>query len=251
MGRAKRKRRKRIAVLVLVLLLLAGAGGFFLLQEMPEFFRLEEIVVAGNDTIPESELLALTGVAKGDTLWSFSGSQIERRLERHVMISEALVIRDLPRGIQIHVTERRPFLLLVAGERFAVLDGNGIVIDIIRRVADTGLPFYLGAHLQETLNLGQRIVDREVLRVLSFLQGVPPDLLYLVREVEPGPLVWSVYTGEGIQVVLGTPEDLREKLLLVEGLLEEPDLPLPLSRIAVLDVSDPSNPVLREKGDQI
>ena len=83
-------------------------------------------ILSQNTHIQPSEIIALSGITPKDKLFTVSLSQIAVNLRRHPWVESVQVRREFPNKIQIHVTERVPFLYVTAGETF-IADQNGIV----------------------------------------------------------------------------------------------------------------------------
>lgn len=240
----RKKRRRRIWPVVLLLIAAVAAVRLFS-DYFAETFTIHSVTVEGNSVVEEEEILKLSGIRPGTNLFSVPASRVESRVDGHWLIREALVIRQIPDQVIIRVTERRPLLILSSGDRFAVVDQDGICIELVRKLSDRALPYYSGRNLDTPLTLGQKIVEEEVLRVIRFTGEIPEHLRYLAREIEPGIRTWTIYSVNGIKVKLGLGENTEDKLYLLESIFNETAILENSGDVSYLDLSDPERPVIK------
>jgi len=239
-----KKRRRRIWPVILLLIVAVAAVRLFS-DYFAETFTIHSVTVEGNSVVDRDEILKLSGVHPGTNLFSVPASRVESRVDGHWLIREALVVRQIPDQVIIRVTERTPLLILSSGDRFAVVDRDGICIELVRKLSDRALPYYSGRNLDTPLTLGQKIVEEEVLRVIGFTAEIPEDLRYLAREIEPGIRTWTIYSVNGIKVKLGLGENTEDKLYLLESIFNETAILENSGDVSYLDLSDPERPVIK------
>lgn len=83
-------------------------------------------ILSQNTHIKPSEVIALSGITPKDKLFTVSLSQISKNLYRHPWVQSVQVRREFPNKIQIHVTERVPYLYVTAGETY-IADNSGVI----------------------------------------------------------------------------------------------------------------------------
>ena len=137
----------------------------------PGLFDIRRIVVTGNLHASTADLVRLSRLHQGQTLFSISTRRIERELEAHPWIKHASVHRVLPHTVQFTLTERRVVAWIRRsddGSRVAIGEG-GIVVggDDAWGAADPTLEIVGGA--LTGWNPGDRMVDGVVADLVEVL----------------------------------------------------------------------------------
>ena len=104
---------------------------------------VRSVTVSGTHLVPQSEVLAESGVVPGTPLIRVNTAQAAARIERIAQVSSAQVTRSWPNRLVIVVRERTPVLVLPAygGAGYDLADADGVVLmRVARRPA--GLPLY-------------------------------------------------------------------------------------------------------------
>ena len=104
---------------------------------------VRSVTVNGTHLVPQSEVLAESGVVPGTPLIRVNTAQAAARIERIAQVSSAQVTRSWPNRLVIVVRERTPVLVLPAygGGGYDLADADGVVLmRVARRPAD--LPLY-------------------------------------------------------------------------------------------------------------
>ena len=104
---------------------------------------VRSVTVNGTHLVPQSEVLAESGVVPGTPLIRVNTAQAAARIERIAQVSNAQVTRSWPNRLVIVVRERTPVLVLPAygGAGYDLADADGVVLmRVARRPA--GLPLY-------------------------------------------------------------------------------------------------------------
>jgi len=94
-----------------------------------ECFRVSRIVVRGNRRLGKAEICRAAGVRKGQSIFEIEPGEAAQRVRALAYVQWADVERVLPDGILVEVRERRPVAMAVAGERWFLVDGEGVVLE--------------------------------------------------------------------------------------------------------------------------
>ena len=119
----------------------AAAAGWVLFGS--PLLAVRSVTVNGTHLVPQSEVLAESGVVPGTPLIRVNTAQAAARIERIAQVSSAQVTRSWPNRLVIVVRERTPVLVLPAygGGGYDLADADGVVLmRVARRPAD--LPLY-------------------------------------------------------------------------------------------------------------
>jgi len=158
---------------------LFGSGGVLIAAAIialytpwPGLFDIRRIIVTGNLQAGTADLVALSQLHRGQTLFSISTGRIERELETHPWVKDASVRRILPHTVQFTLTERQ----VVAwcrdddGSGIAIGEG-GVVVGADETLSATGTTLEIvGAGLTGR-DPGDRLVDEGVTSLMETLSA--------------------------------------------------------------------------------
>jgi len=131
----------RVAFVALAAAGVVAAAGWVLFGS--PLLAVRSVTVSGTHLVPQSEVLAESGVVPGTPLIRVNTAQAAARIERIAQVSSAQVTRSWPNRLVIVVRERTPVLVLPAygGAGYDLADADGVVLmRVARRPA--GLPLY-------------------------------------------------------------------------------------------------------------
>ena len=131
----------RVAFVALAAAGVVAAAGWVLFGS--PLLAVRSVTVSGTHLVPQSEVLAESGVVPGTPLIRVNTAQAAARIERIAQVSSAQVTRSWPNRLVIVVRERTPVLVLPAygGAGYDLADADGVVLmRVARRPAD--LPLY-------------------------------------------------------------------------------------------------------------
>jgi len=130
----------RVVLVALAAAGLAAAAGWVLFGS--SLLAVRSVTVSGTHLVPQSEVLAVSGVVPGTPLIRVNTARAAARIEKISQVSSAQVTRSWPNRLVIVVRERTPALVLPAyGGGYDIADADGVVLKrVARRPAD--LPLY-------------------------------------------------------------------------------------------------------------
>lgn len=245
-GRRKGRRDGRsvnflalLAVLCALILLIRG-----------RIFVVREISVTGNSTRSDSEIAGQSGLSLGMNIFSVDKSAVERNLSANNYVELLEVHIEMPDTVTLVVRERAASAAVNCAGVILVVDQDGYILERLTTLPDepdivvvSGMNVSVAAQGRtiESGTAGQMDVLRRLLAdiraaqvqgLISELNVANPDNLYLVSE-------------SGIQVLLGDEEQLTDKLMWMQAVLEELTKRGVMS--GVLDVSSGKNAVYADR----
>lgn len=141
---------RRTLLIVGALALVLGAFGVWALYGST-WLRVEKVSVDGTRVLTEGRVRAAADIPLGAPLASVDKDAAERRVLRSLRrVEEVRVVRAWPHGVGVHVTERRPVLLLAEdgggrgeaageGRRYVEVDAGGVRFATVE-AAPAGVP---------------------------------------------------------------------------------------------------------------
>lgn len=184
---------------------------------------------AGSDRIRA----ALSGTARNMTTLHVDESELRRAAAAFPVVRAIEARADFPHGMRIHVVQRRPAALLVAGSRRAPVAGDGTLL--VGAAAPAGLPI-----IRLSLGMPSRHVspgaDLARVRVAG---GVPARLRSRVHEIRSEPEKGVVVVVEGgPKLIFGDARGVPAKWAAAVAVLADPSA----AGAAYVDVRIPERP---------
>lgn len=125
----KRKRQKRKIRLIIAIILIGIIGIVVYLLNSPTF-NIKNIEVTGNEQINDSEILDISGIKVGKSIFSNFDIITKVRLKQNGYIEDAKVSKKMPDTIKIEIQERIPcFQIKTENEYYIYIDEQGYIID--------------------------------------------------------------------------------------------------------------------------
>jgi len=168
--------------------------------------------------------------------------QLARQVASFPAVRTAQVARDFPDRLVVTLERREPVAVVRTADQALLVDAQGVVYTIRNEWA-WGLPELVAPHLTPEMVTG-REAKAELASLLAVLRalGPNPQLGVTGVELDRGGEVTAVL-GSGMQVRLGTPDQLPAKIRLLAVVLRQ----IGADRIASLDLSDPSGAYWRPR----
>ncbi len=107
-------------------------------------FSISEISISGNKEITNAEILQASGINSSHALTSLNVNEIQARLKRVPLISDASVRKLYPNKLVITLVEREPYALWQKDGDVHVISSDGTVIEGFNDVRFKRLPHIVG-----------------------------------------------------------------------------------------------------------
>lgn len=240
----KKSRFMQTTVIVLLLTL------FVFLFIQSSFFNCKEAIVAGNVWLDEEYILENANVPIGNNLFYIDEKNIKSRLEVLPMVQEVRVEKRLPNTLYIYIKEREPASLVVAQEKFILVDIKGFYIQDVESIREfPNLPLITGLTLEENLPYGQKIDNKALIAALEISEQIwdKSSIYFNEINVSSGENDILLYTNEGIMVKIGNSKNIHEKLAVFEKLYLKQREEGNLSQLEYIDISFAGLPVIKYK----
>jgi cell division septal protein FtsQ len=187
-----------------------------------QFCDVREVVVSGNQNATAADLVSLSQLHRGQTIFSVPATLVRRRLEQHPWVKQASVRRVFPHTIQLVVEERR----IIAwsqhpseNSRVAVAEG-GVIVG--RDNAVTSSLELIGAEFS-SWEQGDRLLDSRVGELVAELSGNACQLA--VRSVDVTKLhAIELILENDTLVLLGDMTHTQDRLAALNALCREIDI---------------------------
>ncbi|MFP4248655.1 MAG: cell division protein FtsQ/DivIB [Armatimonadota bacterium] len=241
--RAESARLRRKAALTGISLVLASAvvGGLLGILAS-DLFAVRSVEIDSEDESLAAEAAESAEKMAFGTIWLPPMREIEGRIGGLPRAKSVRVGRELPSTLTIEVEPRTPVAVVQQGDRFMVVDPDGVCMHWTGGVPD-GLP-RIRIETPSSLRVGGRLSRRDVEMMNAVRRGLgETGLLEDARIDLSRPVRVEVWTAGGVLGKLGNQEMLEEKALLfarlLDGLSEQGEAPL------YIDLRVPSRPTFK------
>lgn len=182
-------------------------------------FTLEHVDLRGAQTLSPEAVLLVAGIRRGDRLFAVDVAAALRRLRADPRVQTADLWLRPPRTVVIHLVERRALVALVAGERYALLGEDLVVVAMaetpgaLPEVVDVLSP-------SPWARPGAPVASDGARAAVAVLPAIPEALRSQVRRlvVSAGHDL-TVVLRSGLEIRVGTPAGADERLAQVPGIL--------------------------------
>jgi len=183
-------------------------------------FRVERVRTEGNRILADSEITALAQIPEHVPLYDVDLKAARLRVMQNPFVRSAALVRDIPDGLCITVSERTP-LAALALERELYIDADGFVLPHPRSGTVPDIPVITGAFRGAECAPGRPTTSARVrgaIEILRTAAAVGDDLYRLISEVHcREDSTYLLFTTEsGVPVAFGR-GDVAVKLLELDG----------------------------------
>lgn len=195
----------------LVLLTAGVVGTAAWLVFLSPVLGVRSVEIVGNITVPSDRIKQQAGVPDLHPLATVDLAEVESRVLAIRQIAAAKVDRVWPGTVRIEVTEREPVAAVQAGDKFAIVDRHGVVIEVA-----TARPPVLPLLKVDQPAEG----DPATMAALQVVASVPAEVAGKVRQVRAGTAEGvTLELSDGRTVVWGGTDRAQEKGRILTSLL--------------------------------
>lgn len=186
----KRKRRKKHYLLKLLLLIAFCVALYFFLRS--SVFDIKSIKVSESSHFTAEQVEEMAGIKAGMNLFEFRGGGCEDKLEENPFIKEAKIKRSLPGTVTIKLTERQEMAILEKDKQYVVIDGEGIVLQVVDQAPQ--LTLFSGVTVKDVKENEPLTVNEENAynKAMKILQAMEKGDLFFKR-IDVSQVVVSAY----------------------------------------------------------
>jgi cell division protein FtsQ len=237
----KRRRKIFIQRLVVCIAILSVAAWNFCMRYPG--FNITSITVENNKYTDAKKIIGLSGIQTGNNIFYIKASKGSDKIMADPYFTSVKISRKLPARIVIRVVEREATYYASKDNKFAVIDKNGILLEVKADLSNMKLIKLDGFDMKKS-TVGKQIVgsDERQIQVIETLAGMESAKDFMaglasLDLTDPGAI--NIYSGQ-ICIKLGTTEDFEKKLNTAANILQRDELK---QAKGYIDVSFDGNPV--------
>ncbi len=126
----KKKKRYRKNYLLLNLIIAMVLCACLVYWAGTDTFKVRTILTEGNSHYTTGEIVKIGGIEPGLNIFSFPSKKIKENLLKDPYIRDVAVSRKLPGKVIINVLESREAASVAFGEKFVIIDDEGMVLRV-------------------------------------------------------------------------------------------------------------------------
>ncbi|MBN1286870.1 MAG: FtsQ-type POTRA domain-containing protein [Anaerolineae bacterium] len=205
--------RLRVGWRLVSFLLVVGLVSVLLMFIDGAMFYVNHIYVGGVRYLPPEEIYGLSGIANLHIFW-VDPAAVARAVERDPAIADAQVEIGWPSRVDIRVVEREPSIIWEQADVRTWVDVQGYIMPM--RADDTNLLRIVVEGVDTPISPYERI-PKDIVDGALQLRALRPNIDVLFLHPVEG---LGLLDGRGWRVYFGTGDDMAEKLLVYESLVE-------------------------------
>ncbi len=212
------KSHKVFAIFVFILLILICAYLFL----HSSFFAIDKIYVTGSKNVSQSEIIKISGLKQGVNIFTINEKLCNQAVAIHPLIKSSIIVRHLPRQVEIQVKERKIWALIPYQGAFLCVDDEGICIDKLSYLSLVDYPVITMDKMPDHVNLGQAVNETGVKfakQIWSKLSANEhKEISQFHYQNKSGEVL--LYTCQGTEFRWGNTERLEEKIAFFKQMLK-------------------------------
>lgn len=215
----KESQRGGVNRIILILALVAVCAYIFFGTDV---FNIKHIEVVGNSKVSAAAVTRLSGIQLGEGIFAVNCRQAEQLVQTQPMVKAAEISRHFPSTITIKITERQPWAMVPAAGGALVIDDEGVYIEQLNYISESGLPLITLEQIEEPLTLGQFINRPAIEMIKTYWNKMLPGVRAQISEfhfVDADASI-IVYTLKGTEVRLGNLDRVDEKVQFMTRILQ-------------------------------
>lgn len=135
----KKPRKRRKSYFLINLIIAAILCGGLVYWAGTDTFTVKTVISKGNFHYTLGEIVQIGDIEPDQNIFRFPSKKIKERLINDPYIKDAVISRRLPNKIIITVEERTEEASVAFGDKFVVIDGEGIILRLSEQRPDTTL----------------------------------------------------------------------------------------------------------------
>ncbi|WP_102400896.1 cell division protein FtsQ/DivIB [Haloimpatiens massiliensis] len=238
----KKRKRKKMAIKLLFLTSLLAIISLTLLLKLP-YFSIKDIVVINNSNVTKDEIIKLSGIKKGNNIFSINVRSIKDDILRNPYILKVQIKRRLPNKILIDVNERSAAFYAQKDSNYYIIDKESVVLEKRKNINTMKLIKLVG-YEKNNLVIGQVLPykdQRKAEAVKNITDLVINNTSKMTMSIVDVTNIYDIKVYYGNMCVkMGDYNNLEDKLNRAVAIIKKQNLQ---KRKGYVDVSFKGNPV--------
>ena len=220
----KKKKRKKNKKIIGILSTIILIGIIIVLTLTAPIFNITQIQVTGNEQISQDTIISLSGIKKGENIFKFNNSIIEK-IKENAYIENVQIKRKLPGTVQISIEERKIKYQINLINSYVYIDKNGYILENASEKKD--VPVIYGLSIKEDEMLNEKRLKTEDLKKLNNIskiidatKTIKIDNLITEINAENEENYILYLESKSKKINIGDTTNLTNKMLYVQKIIE-------------------------------
>ncbi|GEM_PF-637662 len=256
--RRKNLKRKFLLVLKVILIIISFVGlvWFFNFFYNSQYFKIKIITIEGNEKYSQTEIRQKAEIAIGMNIFEINKKLIEDKLLNELIWLKSVDLKKIfPDKILITVIERKPFVKVVYGGNYFIIDDEAVVLDFIKDniISENTNNLNLYNELLTVKNavkynpeIGEKIAKKGLIACGIIYDSLNTEIKKIIKEAyisdDANENIIFLTINEK-QIIFGTSDNLEEKNKILNLALQK--INLDGISFRVIDLRDINNPLIR------
>lgn len=217
----KKKRTKKILKWTSITVLIIVGLVFTLTSPL---FNISEIKVENNNALSEEKIISLSGLTKGQNIFRFLKSDVEKSIKEDTYVEDVKISRSLPGTVVIDIKERNRDFSLKFLNGYAYINNQGYILEIADN--DIGTTVIQGVETaEENIVPGNRLDTNDLKKLEVAIQ-----IMTIAKENEIDSKIKTIDISDKNEYILyiegnktadlGDSTNLTTKMLYVKKIME-------------------------------
>lgn len=211
---------------------------------------INNIRVMGNKKISKDNIISASSIKIGENILRINTKVGKENIKKLPYVEDVKIERKFPKGIIIHITERKEIIQLKEISSFVLVDIHGYILDI-QDTHNGDIPLLLGLDIKDKKTGDNIFINSESNAIIDFIkEGHAIKLLPKMREIN---MVDNnnvdMTLNNGIYVAFGTLDNVKYKVNLLNVVLKDIEKKETQCKMILMDRGDNPIIVLKEEGE--
>ncbi len=212
-----------------------------------DIFLLKNIYVTGNKTIPKDDIINLSGLQYGQSLFKMNKKKVYKNLFNNPKVKAIRIKRILPSSLSIDIIERVAVAAIPYLGSYLNIDEEALIIEVVSLSQETNIPILEGLSFDD-FKIGEKFIAnndeqlRIALKILSALKTAELSKEINVINIEDTDSIELISNFDVSVILCNSNLDYKIQMakLIIEDLKKR-------DKKGIVDMKHEGNPIFRER----
>jgi cell division protein FtsQ len=229
-GRKRRGLKRKFILFIRILfivIIFAGLIWGFNYFYNSSYFKISSIIIKNNNHYTDDILKKETGILPGTNIFEIDKKAVEEELVKNLAwLKNASLKKVFPNSIVIEVVERKPFIRILVGGKYYLVDNEGIVL---LKLEDKDIENYkdlifVRNALKYSPEIGEKVAKKNILSCGEIYETLDLEVREEIKEAVIDDNFSKdilFLTIKGKSIIFGNDENIIEKNSILKQVLKQ------------------------------
>lgn len=212
-----------------------------------DIFSLKNIYVTGNKTVSKDDIINLSGLQYGQSLFKMNKKKVYKNLFNNPKVKAIRIKRILPSSLSIDIIERVAVAAIPYLGSYLNIDEEALIIEVVSLSQETNIPILEGLSFDD-FKIGEKFIAnndeqlRIALKILSALKTAELNKEINVINIEDTDSIELISNFDVSVILCNSNLDYKIQMakLIIEDLKKR-------DKKGIVDMKHEGNPIFRER----